>query len=225
MIVNGKKKSRQKQESFLFILMGFILLGLMISGYFLFVDKILPEISDSKGSAGGGTGSVPRAAGGTNSATGAGVEETPGLLEGDGQIVTLFFPGKGKDCLMKEMRKIPAEKLLMDQAISLVRELLKGPMMADARPAFPMGTQLRSLFFVQGTFIVDFSSEFIDQHPGGASEEALTVYSLVNTLTELDKKSRVRILVNGEEKDSIKGHVNMRQPLTRYESLALNLNG
>ncbi|HNW36115.1 MAG TPA: GerMN domain-containing protein, partial [Candidatus Ozemobacteraceae bacterium] len=139
--------------------------------------------------------------------------------------VTLYFGVRGGDHLTREVRKIPEQKMLLTQATELVKELLKGPFTPEARAVIPAGSQLRSLFYNQGTFYVDFSKEFAESHPGGPTEEALTLYSIVNTLTELDRKARVRFLVNGLETETLKGHVGLKNALSRYEALLMSPSG
>ncbi len=216
--MTATKKIRQKQETFLFVLMGLILLGLLISGYFLFVDKILPGISSPRSRSGPGDRPTEAAA---QTVTAAAVPTADGqpLAEGEGQVITLFFPSRRDGKLIREIRKVPAEKLLLAQAETLVRELLRGPLTPEARACLPTGTQLRSLFFHQGTFYVDFTREFLENAPGGVLEDALSAFSVVNTLTELDRKARVKILVNGGEVEPGKGHVGLSDALTRLESL------
>ena len=216
--MNERKKLRKKQESFVFILMGLILLGLFVSGYFLFVEKILPGISSGKSTP--STGQLSGSQTGSEKST-----ETPDQLSdshdfGDAQEITLYFGGRGNDLLVKETKKIPPEKMILNLASILIKELINGPVLVtDARPIIPPETQLRALFYYQGTFFVDFSKELIEKHPGGALEEVLTVYAIVSTLTELDKKAKVRILVNGSEVETLKGHVNLKQTFSRNEAL------
>ena len=209
-----KKKSRKKQESYIFLLMGFILLGLLISGYFLFVEKFLqPAASGSK------TGTSGELAGNSEEhGTTAGPTAANLFLSGEGQEIVLFFGKKGTGLLEKEVRKIPEEKEFLKLARNLVDSLIQGPF-GTGYSVIPPGTKLRSLFFHQGSFIADFSPELTENHPGGALEECLTVFSIVNTLTELDGKARVKILVNGNEADSLKGHVSLRQNFSRNEEL------
>ena len=47
--------------------------------------------------------------------------------------------------------------------------------------------------------VIDFFEGFIKNHSGGLDEESKTVYSIVNTLTELIEVDGVKILINGEE--------------------------
>ena len=50
--------------------------------------------------------------------------------------------------------------------------------------------------------MIDLSEEFIDNHPGGLEEEKNTIYSIVNTLTELTEVNGVKILIDNEENKS-----------------------
>jgi germination protein M len=68
-------------------------------------------------------------------------------------------------------------------------------------------------------FTVDLSKEFAEVSNLGVSEQILSVYSLVNSLTELDPRARVRFLINGSEPAVDNGHVDISQTLTRNEDL------
>jgi hypothetical protein len=67
---------------------------------------------------------------------------------------------------------------------------------------------------------VDLSAEVVRAHPGGSLNELLTVYAIVNAVAaNLPAVRRVQILVDGKEADTIAGHVDLRRPLTRNDSL------
>ena len=52
--------------------------------------------------------------------------------------------------------------------------------------------------------------------PGGSLYEIFTVYSIVNALTvNLPAITRVQILVDGKEVDTLAGHVDLRHPLSK----------
>ena len=210
-----KKQKRHQQESYLFLLMGLILMGLIIAGYFLFVDKVMPGLTgadrsmDTNGTTGINNGAY-----------------APGEFfpPGEGQVVILYFPVRGKEFLEKELRKIPKQNMVLNQARILLEELIKGPYKPNSRASLPAETKLRAVYFHAGTFLVDFSSEIMSKHPAGPCEEALTLYSVVNTLTELDKKAKVKFLVNGQEIPTLKGHFSLREPLTRFEPLTVSVS-
>ena len=51
---------------------------------------------------------------------------------------------------------------------------------------------------------LDLSKEFIEKHINGEKEETVTIYSIVNTLTELTEVNGVKILIDGEEDKAFK---------------------
>jgi Sporulation and spore germination len=68
----------------------------------------------------------------------------------------------------------------------------------------------------RGEAFVDFSKEITSQHTGGALDELFTVYAVVNALTvNLPAITRVQILIDGKEADTLAGHVDLRHPLQK----------
>ena len=113
-------------------------------------------------------------------------------------------------------REIPFGDGTLAQARRLVEAQLERP----APPlvsAIPEGTKLRAIYLGRaGEAFVDLSREASSAHPGGTLEEILTVYSIVNAVTEnLPAIQSVQILVDGREVDTLAGHVDLRRPLHR----------
>lgn len=83
--------------------------------------------------------------------------------------------------------------------------------------AIPEATALRSLFLDgKGLAFVDLSADARNRHTGGALDELFTIYAIVNALTvNLPAISRVQILVDGKEVDTLAGHVDLRHPLQK----------
>ena len=81
--------------------------------------------------------------------------------------------------------------------------------------AIPAGTKLRTVFFTKtGEIYVDLSAELQTNHPGGTTNETLTVYALVSALTSnLPAVTGVQILVEGKEVDTLAGHLDLRRPI------------
>ncbi len=212
-----KKPSRHNQERILFVLMGLIIIGLILSGYFLFVRKILPELTSDKAAS---------TAAATNADTPAISDDMAAANEfipqDEAQDLRIFFGLKGSDVLASELRRVRKRTMLIAQARQIVETLLEGPVTGNLYQLFPKGTGLRGIFFDAGTFIVDLSREFSGLNRLGAAEQTLAVYSLVNSLTELDPKARVKFLINGSEPTGDDGHIDLSLPLTRLESLIQN---
>ena len=73
--------------------------------------------------------------------------------------------------------------------------------------------------FVKGDKVVlDFSEEFINNHKGGVELEKLTVYSIVNTLTELNEVNSVQFLINGKDDAKFKDNkLSLKEPFLRLK--------
>lgn len=66
-----------------------------------------------------------------------------------------------------------------------------------------------------GTAYLDFSHEFRDDFHVGSSQEDLSLYSIVNSLTELPNIKRVWFYLEGQPTDSILGHEDTSRPMVR----------
>src|SRR5262245_29848971 len=100
------------------------------------------------------------------------------------------------------------------------REIIAAQIAQVAEPlvsAIPRGTTLRAVFITKsGDAYVDLSREARSAHPGGTINELLTVYTIVNALTEnLPAVTAVQLLVDGKEIDTLAGHVDLRRPLAK----------
>jgi len=141
---------------------------------------------------------------------GAAVEE---LGEGV-QSVQLAFASKGAWRMIEERREIVVMDDQASRAHRIMEELAAGPVRDDADGTIPAGTRVLSVFFDgTGGAFVDFSSEFMDNHPGGSSGELFTIRSIVRTLTlNFPNVERVSILVDGHQIETIAGHIDASEP-------------
>lgn len=110
--------------------------------------------------------------------------------------LTLYFSNENGDGLVKEVREdvyyssnISMEKLIMEQ-------LLEGPKTKGAKSAIPEGTKLVSVSVVDGVCYVSLDEAFKNQDY--KVNEAIVVYSIVDSLSELSTISKVQISVNGD---------------------------
>ena len=119
---------------------------------------------------------------------------------------------------MPEVREIPglgAESNPDSRASRVVQELIKGPARGSVLcPTLPRGTSLKSVKIVDNVAYVDFSKEITENHWGGSRAEELTVYSIVNTLTDVPGIKEVQILIEGLVSCTIAGHIILDEPLS-----------
>jgi germination protein M len=128
--------------------------------------------------------------------------------------VNLYFSDSQAMYLVSEKRKIPSTTSLAKQ---VVVELIKGPASSDLYSTIPEGTRVNEVYIADDIVYVDLSEEVFKNHPGGSSGELMTVYSIVNSLTEISPIKGVQILVEGNERNSLVGHVDLSMPLLRDE--------
>ena len=129
--------------------------------------------------------------------------------------VTLYFADDDAN-LVTERRSAP----IIDNSVekTIVTELLKGPESDKLNATIPPGTRLISVETKENVCFVNFSSEFVTKHSGGSTGEALTVYSIVDSLTELKNVDKVQFLVEGNKIDVYK-HLEFNEPFERDDSM------
>ncbi|MGB9856950.1 MAG: GerMN domain-containing protein [Dictyoglomaceae bacterium] len=104
-------------------------------------------------------------------------------------------------------------------AREVLLSLIEGPKDLKLRSPIPLGTKILGVSVKNNIAYVNFSDELKRNHPGGSLGEMLTVYSIVNTLTELSWIKKVQILINGAIVESLAGHIDLSEPLERDLSL------
>lgn len=108
--------------------------------------------------------------------------------------LTLYFSSKDGTELVKETRtvhystNISMEKLIMEQ-------LIEGPKKSNSLSTLPMGTKLITVSVVDGVCYVNLSDSFKNQN--AEVNEEIVLYSIVNSLTEVQNVTKVQISVNG----------------------------
>lgn len=148
--------------------------------------------------------------------------EKRGFLE-EKREVTLYFSDHEAEYLAGEKRKITKRKNMEAEAEELFQELIQGPR-GKLVATLPPKTELLS-FQIDGKGIgrVNFSKAFSRDHPGGSSAEMMTVYSVVNSLAlNFPEVKGVQFLVEGEEIESIAGHLSLRHPISPKPDLIKN---
>jgi len=148
----------------------------------------------------------------------AGGEKGPGVKE-EKQKVRLYFSDLNERFLIPEERYIPQRQSVNDRVRELVEALIAGPH-TDLVETFPKETDLRGVTLKDGIASIDFGRNLIDLHPGGSASEMMTIYSLTNTVT-LNEPSvkKVKILINGNTLETIKGHIDTSRPFATNKEL------
>ena len=129
---------------------------------------------------------------------------------------TLFYVAEDGTTLVPTSRNVLYGATPVEQARRLVEAQIAVP--PDGLvSAIPAGTTLRAVFVTDAQeAYVDLGGSIVSGHSGGALDEALAVYAIVNVLTvNLPEVTAVQILIEGREVDSLRGHIDLRSPLGR----------
>lgn len=88
------------------------------------------------------------------------------------------------------------------------------------RNTIPRGTLLNEAYIdTQQTAYLDFSSHLSEGHIGGTTAELLTITAILKTVFDAfpDDIKQVQILIDGEEVNTLAGHLNLSQPLHLFQ--------
>jgi len=129
--------------------------------------------------------------------------------------IVLYFADQDANFVHPEPRQIRVTPNISEtEFIKIVLlELISGPTSGTLYRTIPHEVNVLSIVRESDLVKVDFSSEMITKHWGGAAGEAMTVNSLTATLTDLTGIKRVLLTVEGQPM-AIE-HMVIDRPLTR----------
>lgn len=131
------------------------------------------------------------------------------------RTVRLYFADSEGNKLIAEDRTITiTDKQPIEQYI--VNELIKGPAYSNMSAVLSADTAVISVETKDGICFVNLMASFITKNSGGSAKETLAVYSIVNSLTELDEVNSVQFLIDGKKIDEF-GHFGFSEPFERNE--------
>ena len=129
-------------------------------------------------------------------------------------LLTLYFADASGKSLKKIQREevynsnISIEKLVVDKIIN-------GPMLDEngVYPTLSPETKVLSVSVKDGVCYVNFDSAFLTRDNGVSAD--VTIYSLVNSLIELNNVNKVQISIDGDTDVTYKESVSLKKPLER----------
>ena len=119
-------------------------------------------------------------------------------------IVSLYFYNEDTKSLVPEGRLIDVKELVKEPYQKLMELLIAGPQNTSLSKTIPDGTRVNKAEVKGDILYLDLSKEFIENHQGGETQESATIYSIVNTMTNLTEINSVKILIEGEENKAFK---------------------
>jgi hypothetical protein len=130
---------------------------------------------------------------------------------GPTEQLTLFVAYDDPGILRAQSARIPLPSGRQQRAEELLRALLALYLDKSSPHAIGVGADVRSVYLVDpGLAVIDLNAAFADTHRSGVLVEELTVASLIHTLSaNIPGILRVKILVDGKERDSLAGHADL----------------
>ncbi len=130
-------------------------------------------------------------------------------------VVTVYYSDDSWTKLVPVTKEIDPENDPLKLAAKLIALLTTDPG-EEASSPLPKEAKLRSVFIGQaGELIVDFEDTLDELRSWGIQGELLAAYSVVNTLiANIESVNTVRILIGGEKRETLAGHVMIEEPLS-----------
>ena len=113
-------------------------------------------------------------------------------------LVTLYFvDADGK--MKSEAKLVDSKELLRNPYIALIGMLLEGPKDSSLKPIIPEGTKIIDAKLNRKCVTVNLSKEFLSNETDDIMQKCNRIYTIVNTLTELNEVQSVKFLMDGAE--------------------------
>lgn len=132
--------------------------------------------------------------------------------------VKLYYPDDSGMKLVEVEREIIVDDSV-DKYTAAVEALLEEPGEENLTTIFPKNACFRKVTVEDGLAIVDIDGSILKGFVGGSTGEEFLVGSIVDTLTNFPEVQRVKFLVDGQEIETLSGHMDLSAPLERMNDL------
>lgn len=135
-----------------------------------------------------------------------------GTAADNSEMLCLYFANESGNALKSVICEVPGgtEK---SREMRALEALFKGPEVPGYYPVIPDGAVINSLRISDGVAYCDLSSGIMS--PCGNVNAEVTLYAIVNTITEAGGVSRVQILIDGENVKLFRESIDISGQLSR----------
>ncbi len=126
------------------------------------------------------------------------------------ELITLYFPSYVDGKLQPETRSLALAPDDTDRIRQVLLALIEGSRQGRSS-SLPPSTTIRAVFLTSdGTAFLDLSQDAVANFAPGIESEMLGVYSIVDSLAaNVPDVKRVKILVQGQEVQTLDGHIDL----------------
>jgi hypothetical protein len=128
--------------------------------------------------------------------------------------VDLYFPSE-KGGLVMEAREVRAAGSANEEAMTVLKELFRGPLSSGAHSLSPGGVGVERFFLdTAGTAYVSLDSAIVTDPPGGTRSEQLCLEAIVRTVvSNVRGARRLQLVIGGRVPETLWGHLRTDMPL------------
>lgn len=113
------------------------------------------------------------------------------------ETIVIYFPDESEEYLVAESREIEVQASLSIEKL-ILSELMKGPDDSSLVQIIPSDVKVIGTETKDGVCFVNLSGDFVDKAANTPAAATMALYSIVNSLTELDTIDSVQILIDGK---------------------------
>lgn len=132
--------------------------------------------------------------------------------------IKVYYPDDSGMKLVEVEREIVIDDST-DKYTAALETLLTDPDEENLTKIFPNNAAIRSVEVADGLAVVDLDGGFLKNFVGGSTGEEFLVGSVVDTLTNFPEVKQVKFLVDGQEIETLSGHMDLSTPLERMGDL------
>ena len=132
--------------------------------------------------------------------------------------IKVYYPDDSGMKLVEVEREIVIDDST-DKYTAAVETLLNEPGEDNLTKIFPNNAAIRSVEVSDGLAVVDFDGSLLKNFVGGSTGEEFLIGSVVDTLTNFPEVKQVKFLVDGQEIETLSGHMDLSTPLERMSDL------
>ena len=132
--------------------------------------------------------------------------------------VKVYYPDDSGMKLVEVEREVIVDDSI-DKYTAAIEALLEEPDEENLTTIFPKNTYFKRVTVEDGVATVDIDGSILKGFVGGSTGEEFLIGSIVDTLTNFPEVKCVRILVDGQEVETLSGHMDLSAPLERMEGL------
>lgn len=130
---------------------------------------------------------------------------------GPQEKIPVFIAYDDDGVIREETDSVPEVSEPSERAREVLRAVLTRYLEKPSPHPLGAGSEVKDVYIVNRNLaVVDINSDFANQHRSGVLVESLTIASMIETLAiNVPQITRVKIMVDGKERDTLSGHADL----------------